>query len=156
MSFDDFSHYNIYRTSSKFLPYSHIAKVSGNSYEDLVNDNGVTMYYKITVVDKDELESLRQDEGIVGMTLGEPAAPVLISANFDGSSIYLSWSEVARANSYTIVRSGGTDKKINGINATTYTDTALQQGQSYEYKIMAVDEYGITSKASNTIKVSTK
>ena len=54
---DDFGYYKIYSTSNKFLPYTYLIKTTSNSYEDLINENGATRYYKITIVDKDGLES---------------------------------------------------------------------------------------------------
>ena len=49
---EDFSHYNVYRTMSKILPYTYLAKTTSNSYEDLLNSNGPQRYYKVTVVAK--------------------------------------------------------------------------------------------------------
>ncbi|WP_034969261.1 fibronectin type III domain-containing protein [Campylobacter mucosalis] len=155
--FDDFSHYKIYRTSSKILPYRNIAKTDKNVFEDLVNKNGEQMYYKITVVDKDGLESLKPNEPTIGSTLSSPEAPVLSQARFDGSSVYLSWNATNRAVSYTILRSGGESKKtINGINDTSYIDSSIKIGEKYSYKVVGVDEYGISSEHSNEVDVSTK
>ena len=65
------SYYKIYSTSNKFLPYTYLIKTTSNSYEDLINENGATRYYKITIVDKDGLESKKPGEPVVGMTLAE-------------------------------------------------------------------------------------
>lgn len=131
--------------------------MSKNSFEDLLNTNGTTRYYKITVVDKDGLESLKPSEPAVGITLKQPNKPTFISANFDGGAIHLSWSAVDRAVSYTIQRSGeNKDKKINGIRQTNYTDTQINIGQKYTYRVLASDKYGISSDSSDKVEINTK
>lgn len=139
------------------MPYTHIAKTDKNRFEDLINENGVLRFYKITVVDKDGQESLRVDEPTQGATLGAPAAPKISSARYDGGTIELSWSSVNNASSYTIYRSGGgADKTINGIEGTHYVDTAVRAGEKYSYEISAVDSYGVASDRSDDVDVSTK
>lgn len=151
----DVVYYNVYRSTSKFLPYAYLAKTNETSFEDLINSNGATRYYKVTAVDVDELESLRQDEPIVGSTLDTPLSPD-ITASYDGSGINVSWSSVARAKSYTLTRSGGDkDMVFSGLSSNSYYDSGIQLGVKYSYKIVAVDEYGIESKPKN-INISTK
>ncbi|CAD7289165.1 hypothetical protein LMG7974_01373 [Campylobacter majalis] len=151
----DVVYYNVYRSASKFLPYAYLAKTNETSFEDLINSNGVTRYYKVTAVDIDELESLRQDEPVVGSTLDAPLSPE-ITALYDGGGINVSWSSVARAKSYTLTRSGGDKEMVfSGLNSNSYYDSDIQLGTKYSYKIVAVDEYGIESKPKN-INISTK
>ena len=153
---EDFSHYNVYRTMSKILPYTYLSKTTSNSYEDLLNSNGTQRYYKVTVVDKDGLESLKQDEPVLGQTLAAPAAPTFTSVSFDGSGANLSWNGVERATSYTLYREGGSERTINGITGTSYTDTSVQPGATYTYQIIAVDEFGIGSDKSAKVEISIK
>ena len=136
---------------SKILPYTYLAKTTSNSYEDLLNSNGTQRYYKVTVVDKDGLESLKQDE-----PLAAPAAPTFTSASFDGSGANLSWNGVERATSYTLYREGGSERTINGITGTSYTDTSVQPRATYTYQIIAVDEFGIGSDKSAKVEISIK
>ena len=139
------------------MPYSYLAKTSQNSYEDLVNSNGAQRYYKVTAVDKDDLESLKQDEPVLGQTLGEPSAPKFNGASFDGSAVNLSWSGVNRASSYTLYKeSPSGEAVINDISGTSYVDTNIKAGETYEYKVVAVDEFGIGSEKSDKIEVSAK
>lgn len=142
---------------SKILPYTYLAKTVSNSYEDLLNSNGAQRYYKVTVVDKDGLESLKQDEPALGQTLVAPAIPSFTSATFDGSGANLSWNRVERAGSYTLYREGGSgNRTINGITSTVYNDTSVQSGEVYTYRIIAVDEFGIGSDKSDKVEISTK
>lgn len=153
---DDFSHYNVYRAISKFLPYTYVAKTSDTSFEDLINSNGTTRYYKVTAVDIDGLESLKQNEPVLGATLAQPDAPQ-ISANFDGSGINVSWERVNRASYYSIFRSGGgDDKSFSNITETSFYDSDITQNSTYKYRVVAVDEFGLSSDKSNSIEIAVK
>ncbi|WP_324612682.1 fibronectin type III domain-containing protein [Campylobacter anatolicus] len=154
---NDFSHYNIYRSKSRFLPYTYLVKTSSNSYEDLLTANGAEYLYKVTVVDKDGLESLKQDEAVLGKTLEAPVAPVFVSAHFDGNAVNLRWNIVENAKGYTLYREGGsTERVINDIQATNYTDRNVQMDTNYTYYVVAVDEYGLASNKSNQVQVQVK
>ncbi|WP_258033317.1 fibronectin type III domain-containing protein [Campylobacter concisus] len=155
MPAEDFSYYKVYRTTSKFLPYTYLAKTTSNTYEDLINTNAATRYYRVTAVDKDGLESLKQEEPIVGSTLGAPKTPN-ISAKYDGSGVNVSWSAVDRASSYTVYRSGASEKIFSGISENSLYDNSVQAGASYSYSVVAIDEYGIASDKSSKAEVSIK
>ncbi len=72
-----------------------------------------------------------------------------------GHSVALSWnastSQVVGYNVYRGVASGGPYSKINSaVEAnTTYTDSAVQSGQTYYYVTTAVDSVGTESSYSN-------
>ena len=74
---------------------------------------------------------MKQDEPIVGSTLGAPKTPS-ISASYDGSSVNVSWSAVDRASSYTVYRSGASEKVFSGISDTGLRDDSVQAGASYD------------------------
>ena len=152
---EDVSSFKVYRTTSKFLPYTYLAKTTSNTYEDLINTNAATRYYRVTAVDKDGLESLKQEEPIVGSTLGAPKTPS-ITASYDGSGVNVSWSAVERASSYTLYRGGASEKVFSNISETSIRDDSVQPGASYTYSVVAVDEYGIASDKSSKAEVSTK
>lgn len=137
------------------MPYTYLAKTTSNTYEDLINTNAATRYYRVTAVDKDGLESLKQEEPIVGNTLGAPKTPS-ISASYDGSGVNVSWSAVERASSYTLYRGGASEKVFSNISETSIRDDSVQPGASYTYSVVAVDEYGIASDKSSKAEVSTK
>lgn len=150
----DFSHFNIYRASSKILPFSLIAKTEDSHYEDLLNENGDRKYYRVTSVDKDGLESIK-DAGVVGETLQAPLAPAIMSAEFDGTGINLNWvAKDKRAKYYILQKNGETLE--SGLEANGFYDSAVELGQKYSYKVIAVDEFGIQSKASDSASISTK
>lgn len=153
---DDFGYYKIYSASNKFLPYTYLAKTKTNSYEDLINENGTTRYYKITIVDKDGLESKRPEEAVVGSTLAAMEAPVVTSIVADSSAVKLQWSSSEKARSYTVIREGGDsgEQKFTNITGNEFIDTNVAYGLKYTYKVIAVDEYGINSDESKKASVS--
>lgn len=86
-TYEDFSYYKVYSTSSSFLPFSVLAKTDKNSYEDIVEGAGKSKYYKVTMVDKDGLESPMPKDGVEGKTLGNPLAPSIILAQSTSEGI---------------------------------------------------------------------
>lgn len=150
-AFDDFSHFNIYRASSKILPYTLVASPKTNTYVDLENENNATRYYEISVVDKDGLESKRV--GVMGRTLAAPNAPRTLSLNANGTSVNLSWQAEARAVKYLIYKKEGSNEILLATtNKSNYTDSDLLPLKDYTYSVVAVDKFGLESARSNKVK----
>lgn len=155
VSGEDFAYYKIYSASSKIFPYSYLAKTTQNSYEDLINDNGETRYYKITIVDTDGLESPKPESPIVGSTLSAPNAPSVTSIVSEGGAVSISWNAVDRAQKYTLERSGGDGgRNFTEISDTSFIDSSVKFGLKYKYGVIAIDEYGIASQASDKVEVT--
>lgn len=153
---EDLSHYKIYRSNNSMMFYSYHGKTKSTEFEDLINENGTSYYYKVVAVDVDGLESQEPEKAIMGSTLGAISAPKVNSVRHDGRSIFLSWSGDDQAVKYTITRefeSGGTTRKQNftGIFEPNYHDMDTVPGVNYTYKIIAIDKYGIASKSSDAI-----
>ena len=91
----------------------------------------------------------------MGITLGAPKTPN-ISTSYDGSGVNVNWSAVDRASSYTVYRSGASEKIFSGIDGTGLRDDSVQKGASYSYSVVAIDEYGIASDKSSKAEVSIK
>lgn len=156
-SSEDFSHYNVYASSNKFLPAKLIASPKTNSYEDLINENGVTKTYTVTAVDVTGLESDKQKEGIVGSTLSAPNSPTFTKADYTGGAVMLNWQPKDNKTVSYILKKSGNDKESSfELTDTTYTDSDLTIGQKYTYKVVGVDEYGINSKESNEVTILAK
>ena len=90
--------------------------------------------------------------GVQAIVLTAPAAPTnLAGVGLDGS-VYLSWTGVAVASSYNLLRSakaGGPYTIVaTGVTGTSYTDTGLTNGKTYYYVLQAVNSIG-TSGNSN-------
>ncbi|QKG28936.1 fibronectin type III domain-containing protein [Campylobacter sp. RM16187] len=151
---EDFGYYKIYSTSNKFLPYTYLAKTKTNSYEDLINENGATRLYKITIVDKDGLESKKPDEAVTGSTLAAIDAPIISSIVADSSAVKVQWSGPKEARSYTVIREGGEgERRFTNITNNEFIDTDVNYSLKYTYKVIAIDEYGISSDESHKAMV---
>lgn len=156
---EDFDHYAIYRSTNSIFPMTQVAKTLDTAYEDLINDNGVNYYYKVTAVDKDALESPSQNAAVVGSTLPAPKEPVFSYARFNGTAIELGWNQSsdARAIKYKITKSSNQGEEIiYDVVGQSYSDFNIQMGVEYSYKIQAIDEYGIESKYSQKAVVISK
>lgn len=154
VNFNDLAYYKIYARSSLF-PFSNIAKTQNTSYEDVLNEAGASREYKVTVVDKDGLESIMPSDYAKGKTLDAPAAPSIVSSVFTGNSIQLSWVDNDnRARTYIVKRYGGSDVEFKDISQKNFDDTSIVVGQSYSYEVIAVDEFGIQSLPSKRVFIS--
>jgi len=152
----DISFYKVYRTINPILFYSYYAKTKDTKFEDLVNDNGKTYYYKVTAVDTDGLESLRQSSPIAGSTLGIPGSVSITSIKQDGRSIMLTWnSSDNRAVSYNIIKEfNGKTQNITGLSSFSFQDKDVIPGVEYKYSVIAIDTYGLESEPSEPVVIT--
>lgn len=152
--YEDFSYFKIYATSSSFLPFTLLAKTDKNSYEDIVQGAGESKQYKITMVDKDGLESPMPKKGVEGKTLGLPASPSIILAQITSEGIVLEWADNDnRAVEYEVKRYGGDQNAIfKGIKEKRLRDIKALAGVEYSYEVIAIDELGQRSAPSSKVK----
>ncbi len=156
----DIDHYNVYRSIFELGPYVVVAKTKRTEYVDLVGEDGVKRYYKVTAVDSDGLESFKQDVPVAGQTLPKPLPPMIKEQRFHNGALYLRWeSPDKRAVKYIvkkIERNGFLSENVytfTNVQTTTFTDTGLKPGFKYIYSVIAVDKYGIKSKPSPEIVI---
>lgn len=146
----DFSHYNVYATTNFLLPYRLIGSPNVNKFSDIINENGVTKYYKVTAVDTSGLESLRQDDAVAGNTLGAPQSPVFTNATYKNGAVMLSWnSRDSRVTSFMLKKTGNGSESIFEVKGTSYIDSEVSSGVEYTYKIVGFDKFGISSDESD-------
>jgi len=153
---EDISYYKVYRAINPLLFYSYHAKVKENRFEDLINENGKTYYYKVTAVDKDGLESPKQETPVAGSTLPVPQPVSITSVNHDGKSVMLTWkSNDGRAVSYIVLKEfKGKTQRLTGIRSFSYQDRDVIPGVEYKYRVVAIDRYGLSSEPSEPIVIT--
>jgi fibronectin type 3 domain-containing protein len=158
----DFYRYYLYRSDNLKGGYKLIAKLYNNSYIDDVNKDGKVYFYKVSVVDKDGLESELAQTGVMGTSLVSPKAPLLNQAKLSGNEIVLSWKpQDERASSYTIKRTRQTSwfekvqKEFKGIHARSFVDKNIEPDSSYTYVVYSVDKNSIVSKPSVAVTLQT-
>lgn len=154
--YKDFSYYKIYSTSSSFLPYTLLAKTQENNYEDIVNGKNKSKYYKVTIVDKDGLESPMSKNGIEGKTLGDPLAPSIILAQIKDGAIEVEWIDNDnRAVEYMVKRYGGGSTAIfKGLKEKKLRDIKALPGVEYTYEVISIDNQGLESEPSKKVKAA--
>ena len=69
------------------------------------------------------------------------------------STVSLSWSSASLATSYNVYRSG--TKVAQGISGTTYTDSGLSQGTTYQYTVSGSNSAGEGSQSSSVSGTTT-
>jgi fibronectin type 3 domain-containing protein len=159
---DDFDHYNLYRAESSDGPFKLIAKLYSNRYTDPVDSDGKEYFYRVSVVEKNSLESIHDKFSIRGMTLSKPKAPTMLEARLVGNSTHIKWTcDDKRVKSFIVVRKskkGWFDtktKEFRDITKNSFVDTQIGPDTTYTYKVYALDKYLILSKPSLEVKIKT-
>lgn len=155
---EDVVQYKVYSSSTSGFFFTLKTTTSANFYEDLINDNGKNIYYKVTAIDNYGLESKKQKLATQGSTLKSPAMPFFTQANQDLNQIYLSWSSTdARAVKFDLEKEfDGKTTTFRSIQSTNFRDDNVIPGVEYTYKVTAIDEFGLASKSSEKVVILVK
>jgi uncharacterized protein len=154
----DIIKYEIHRSSYSSLGFSKIATVNSDvlEYEDKINDDGKSYYYRVIAIDKDHLQSPFKGNAVEGKTLGKPAKPILTLGQIQGNKAILNWrAGDNRAISYNVqkrIRLNFFEYKtlnFNNINDLRFEDTDILSGVEYKYSIQANDEFGLVSERTD-------
>jgi len=154
--------YNIYRATSATGYYSKIttAPATHNRFDDIIKADGKIYFYKITSVDKDGLESKKEElSPTMGSTLSKPAMPKVTLAQIQGNKLILNWQAGDnRKVTYNIFKksksgwiSAGKTTVIPNVSGLRYEDHDVVRGVEYTYSMEAIDEYGLISKRSKEV-----
>ncbi len=156
--------YNIYRATSATGSFYKIADapIEHNRYDDIVEEDGKIYFYKITVVDKDQLESKIEDlTPTMGSTLSKPKMPHVTLAQIQDNKMILNWEagddRSTSYNIYKIAKEGWNSSKermIPNVTELRFEDPDVVRGVEYSYSVQAVDKHGLIS--SKTEVVTTK
>jgi len=159
----DFDLYYVYRSQSVDGSYDLIATLHNNTLEDKIDEDGKSYFYRVSVVDKDGLESKHEKLSIQGMTLPKPEAPDVVKANEIGKNIEITWSSAdSRIKTFTVIKThkkSWVDKvteEFEGVKGKKFVDKEILADSEYTYIIYGVDENGIKSEPSIEIKIKTK
>jgi fibronectin type 3 domain-containing protein len=153
--------YNIYRASSVGGSFSKIAKapVEHNRFDDAISEDGKIYFYKITTVDKDNLESdIKSINPVMGQTLTKPTMPNITLAQIQGNKIILNWrSSDDRVVSFNIFKtakegwSTSEEKLIPNVTGRRFEDPDVVRGVEYSYSMQAVDKHGLVSQKTDEV-----
>lgn len=148
----DLDHYNIYRSSTSDGKYAYHVKLNDTRFTDTIKEDGALYFYKITAVDKDDLESPQSAPIVQGSSLTKPLTPITFDGKISPNGVDLQWvSNDPRGVSYTVIK---TTKKswidresieINSIADTKFHDGDIKPNVEYLYEVISVDKDGIRS-----------
>jgi len=101
-----------------------------------------------TITSESALSSPESNRTLIGI----PDTPAGLTATAQSAtSVYISWDQVAAADSYVLTKDGSV---LKTVLATEYTDSSCTSDTSYEYQIAAQNSEG-TSANSSAVTVTT-
>ncbi|WP_455756384.1 fibronectin type III domain-containing protein [Sulfurimonas sp.] len=158
----DFMHYNVYRSEDIDGGYDLVISTKTNEYIDDIEEDGKNYFYRVSVIDKDELESTHDVNSIHGQTLPKPTTPSLVGAKMVGNNLEISWKTIDdRVKSHIVtkrVKKGwfaSAGEEFVDIKGNTFVDTAIEPKTTYFYTVYSVDEFSIKSEPSIEVKFTT-
>lgn len=159
----DFAFYHLYRSKNIDGSYELIAKLQkSNSFVDKVGEDGVSYFYRVSVVDVDGLESEYQKSSVHGMSRQKPPAPAIVDAKYTGSAVELVWSKADPNNASFIVEKAHKEgwfksvrQSYEGIKGGHFIDKDILPNSRYTYILYSVDRDGVKSKPSIEVEVNT-
>ena len=142
------SGYKVYRgtVSGGEVPLTTLGSVLNFTDADLTN--GQAYYYKVSAVNTVGEGPVSAEANATPATL--PSAPLHLTAVADNAQVTLNWTASASnggaaITGYKIYRgttAGGEELLATVGNVLNYTDTGLTNGQTYYYKVSAVNSVG--------------
>ncbi len=158
----DFYRYYLYRSDDVDGSYELIAKLFNNHYTDKIDEDGKAYFYRVSVVDKDGLESEYEKTTVMGMTLSRPQTPTLVEAKLLGNAIEIAWKDDdPRVVSYIVKRTYKTGwfdaktKEFSGIKEHRFIDKDIHPDATYNYIVYSVDKNSIRSNPSVEVSIKT-
>ena len=138
------SGYRIYRSTKKkgtYEPVDTVKKGKRLSYTDWDVEAGTTYYYKIQVRNRSGKNAGggALSKAVSARTAGETSIASVQSVS--GAKLKITWKREEKALGYQIARSTSKNgrykviKEISSGSKRTYTDTSVQSGKKYYYKI---------------------
>ena len=154
----DVIRYNIYRNNTPDGSFSYLKSVSNETlmYEDFINKDGKTFFYKLTATDIDNLESSLNNNSVMGITLPKLNKPTLTLAQIQGEKAILNWQKgddrAVSFNVYKTIKNSMFDvkeEKFTNVTDVRFEDNDIVRGVEYQYSVESIDEYGIISERTN-------
>lgn len=155
---DDVVAYKIYVSNHVDLLYTELITLpaSNLSYSHMLNKDGDVKFYKVSSIDKDNLESAMNLTPTMGATLGKPVKPIITLAQIQGERAIINWiagdNRAVSYNIYKTTKTGFFSKKverIDNIQGLRFEDKDIIRGVEYKYSIQAVDANGLHSEQTN-------
>ncbi len=128
--------YKIYRSGGAAGTYSLIDTTTDTSYTDTTVYENSSFCYKVSAV----ISGRESNTSKVRAVRTSFAAPYIMSLSSTSSKISIQWSPVYGATEYFVCRStseNGTYSRTATTSTMTYTDSDIEAGKTYYYKVEA-------------------
>ena len=150
--------YEVYRARSKDGDYTKYSTTTGTSYTNISYiENGNTYYYKVRALDANGTAGPWSDVVAVTCRLGL-TAPSVTGGNDSQGRPTLKWKAVTGAAKYEVYRARSKDGdyiKYSTVTGTSYTNPSyIEDGNTYYYKVRALDANGTAGAWSSIVSVS--
>jgi fibronectin type 3 domain-containing protein len=151
--------YQVYRSTDPNGSFAKIATVNTTNYSDSSVKANVTYYYKVRVCNLNAGSRGLADYSTVkkGIQIGK--ASILYIQSKSSSSLNVNWKAIAGATGYNVYRAAqdGSYAIIGTVDGqtTTYTDKGLQAGQTYSYRVQALNQVGSYKGCGKVSKTAT-
>ncbi|WP_458126657.1 S-layer homology domain-containing protein [Paenibacillus sp. Z3-2] len=149
--------YRLYRSTSSEGGYALVNNTGSLTYTDEGLSADTVYYYKLAYEYGGLTESLWSAPIEVRTTAAAPQAPAELKAiALNATSVQLSWPAVDKATGYRVVRAEvGSDQyeQVYEGKGLTFTDQALEPGNSYSYHVTALNAAG--ESAVTVVEVTT-
>jgi autotransporter-associated beta strand protein len=141
--------YTVLRSQTSGSGYAPIATgVASTNYTDTGLDAGAAYYYKVTA--DNVAGSVPSDSEVGGATI--PAPPETLSLTAGNGQVELAWTASPGATGYNVLRAteaaGPYTEIATNVTSTGYTDTGLDSGTTYHYRIVALNDSGASTDGS--------
>ena len=149
----------VYLVNRAQVDYEHTKKYADIKWDmTYLKSGSYTVLYEL--YDEDGNKDTREVTYVIDRTA--PYAPQTIRCHEDNGVVTLSWpaSESDDCAGYYLYRKGKANenyqliKTVSSSQERTYTDSALQSGETYCYAVKAYDKYGQKSEFSKEIEVT--
>lgn len=143
------------KRSGSSTGFEVIDTIPGPNYVDTTVSNGATYFYTVAACN---LAGASANSPSASATpIGLPAAPASVAALAGAAQNNLSWSPVANASSYSLLRSsvsGGPYTEIQTLSGTSYPDTGLTPDTTYYYVVTASGSAGTGAYSSEVVSMA--
>ena len=144
--------YTVKRSLTSGSGYATIFTGATTGYTDSAVTNGTPYYYVVTASNAGGTSA--DSAQSAATPVSPPAAPGNLIATGANAQVALSWNAVAGATSYTVKRSTTNGSGYAPINTgwiTNYTDTAVSNGTTYYYVVIATNAGGSSGNSTQAI-----
>ena len=144
--------YEIYRSAAKGGEYKCVATVQGTSWIDDAAEAGELYYYRVKAICKDESGNSVKSE-IVNRRCDLPRTTVSVTLKNNGDP-KLSWEKIDGAEKYVVYRAvskNGEYTSVKTTTKTTWTDSTVEAGVTYYYKVKAIHAISSANSAYSPV-----